>query len=254
MEVVRSILAAHIAPQAFLGRSRKECQIIDLSFQEGFITWTMVGHAPVVMPSTITQPAIKFFDSFFAFYDYVNEINAVCRKFSLAYCSSERINQIAAMIKSAYPSCKFVLGCPVQIKVGTFTCESLVRYLKQNLVFDEPAFKKAELGMNHFLSNNGFMLSTETLLTLDVDLLNSRFVEFDRKQREDWNETLTRNCQPQDENTVWGAMQLGDRCRIPQLAAHLYLQEREKRNDPDYQRKIMLEARMAKYDSKSNLL
>ncbi len=250
MEIVRSILAANIATKAFLGKTPNECQVIDLTFDEGSIHWIMVGHKPVQFVTTKTEPKPKFFDSFFAFYDFVNEINAICSKFITTCNAAEKLNQLSTVVKSAYPTMKFVLGCEFNIKVNIeFTSGSFVRYLQQVLVLDWETLCKAERGLNHFLSNTGFMLPHESIITLEFETLKKRMIEFDYKCKEHWTPLLAQHVQTQDENSVIGAMRLGDRCRIPQLAAHLFLQEKEKRADPEYQRKIMLESRLAKYTS-----
>jgi hypothetical protein len=248
MEIVRSILAGNVASKAFLGKTPKECQTVDLAFSDGIIHWTMIGHAPVAFQSSPTEPAPKFFDSFFSFYDFVNEINAICSDFVTASKSVEKLNQIAVMVKSAYPSMKFVLGCEIVVDIKEdFKSGSFVRYLQQVLVLDWQTISKAEKGLNYFLINTGLMLPTESILTLELESLSKRMVDFDYKLKEHWTPLLAQHVQPQDENTVLGAMKLGDRCRVPQLAAHLYLQEKEKREDPEYQKKIMLESRLAKY-------
>jgi hypothetical protein len=250
MEITRSILEANFSNRAYLGKTKQECHVIDLKINNGIIEWVIVSQELVPFSDrplgqisekgtkkkligkekeSKKEPSPKFFDSFFVFSDLIWEINDACSKFIGAYGFVMKLKQIVEVIKTAYPTNKFVLSYDVEFKLTeNFTSGSFVRYLQQVLVLNWDALGKAEKAINYFLTNSKLATSQE-LLTLDVEELKKRIIEFNYKYKEHWVPLLTQHYQPQDENTILGSIRLGDRCQVPHLAAHLYLQDREKR-------------------------
>lgn len=259
MEITRRLLTEHLLSQAFIGKSKQHCYAVKLTFEQGFVEWSIENQVPAPFPADASKlsPAVLYFDSFFGFTDYVEAINAICHRWLQVNFAVERINLLADLFKEYFPWSKFVLGCNVALELpnlayADFGSDSFVRYLQQVLAVDTSiaTIQRGITSMTYFLNQLGVR---EILTTVDFDLekLDLAVKGFYHQYVNEWVPKLRLVCQATDKNDVPTAILIAERCGISALAVHRYLIHVETMSTPEQQKQIARDARVARYESKS---
>lgn len=270
METTSHLLESNLPSEVFIGKTRKVCCIAKLSFDKGFINWTIDGQAKAAVP--LNNDKVLYFDSFFGFVDYVDEINSVCQAWVHAQQTMARIDLLADLFKAYFPWSKFVLGCnsveqpkSPTLKYSEFGSESFVRYLRQILPVQSlvTTMESGLTSMRYFLhqfldktaigSHPTINLTPQELLShpeFDMEKLDAAVKLFYHRYVNEWMAKLRLVCQPTDKNDVPTAILIADRCNLSALAVHRYLVHVETMSTPEKQKELVREARVARYQMK----
>lgn len=256
METTRALLLQHLSSQAFIGKTKQHCYIAKLTFEQGFVEWSIETQVPAPFPNAPNANTALYFDSFFGFTDYVEAINAICQRWMQAHFAIERINLLADLFKEYFPWSKFVLGCNVTLELpnlayADFGSDSFVRYLQQILAIDGSVatVQRGITSMTYFLNQLG-LREVLTTKDLDIEKLDAAAKGFYRDYVNEWVPKLRLLCQPSDKNDVPTAILIAERCGISALAVHRYLIHIETMSTPEQQKQMARDARLARYDNK----
>ena len=242
METASNYLLQNLKEFIFIGRTKKECQLVSLSFEKGYITWNMQSSELI----EVFGADYKYFDSFFGFLDWIEDINKICKNFVEKCNVVEKLNKIVDMVNTKFTWYKFMSKYDTDVKVlsdSSFKSKSFKLYLGQLLKVDDVAISQWVKKCSSFLSDTRLLI-TETPSSIDFSFIDIRLNIFEQHYNNEWCDLLNQHYQVQDKFDMYGAIKLGSRINVPYAAAYRFLKEKEHEKDPQYRNQKMLEARM----------
>lgn len=251
MELTADILSSCLPKEFYIGKQRSACHVAICDYSRGRMIWSIDSN------KRACPHGGKFYDSFFAFSDFAEKIDSMAAHYMIMKETEVRCNRFAELIKARWPFNKFVLGCKVvdmpvllsQLNQNTplLTMQSIFQY-------DQEANRRrvgeAAKSMEWFLRKmNVFEKTGQTLLDISEDRLLKCMEQVDNSYSKD-RVRLHAVYHGEGAADVGTAISLADRAEAPPISALRYLIEVESMKDPDYARKVISEARVARFTPK----
>ncbi len=244
LEFVKELLNEKLGCIVWLGKTRTKCQAIVLEFHNGGVHWYMQKSELCPIPEDG-----QFFNDFFAFQDFIDQINVIYIRFIAFHESAYKCMRIAVTISEYLDFYDFlstinVIRLP---SVIDFTSKSLILYFKQQLSVDLDIQSKRESIVMGFLRDAHLIVKGETIQSLNLNDLGYRLQQL--IYHNTYTPKLRQHYQPnQDVLGIYEAISFGKRVNVPYCMVYKFLLEMEKEKDPEYKAQMMRDSRLKAFD------